>query len=396
MVEITAVENIPTSEIQQQNALNARFLFTSPTQSLVTEGCFTRITQPLLDSNGSQEGFQQHLAEQFAAARAAGISSPRLVGAIPFDSRQASELFIPNHVTLRSRQQLTQQYLPLADQPLAQVITQTACPEQHEFTRMVAKAVEAMQQGKLDKVVLSRLLQLTTQETVDSTTLMSRIMAQNPENYHFHVPLSSGDVLTGASPELLLRKQGQYYASCPLAGSARRQPSSTADHQVGQKLLASTKDRHEHQLVIDAMRDVLQPVSRSLNIPSIPGLVTTSQLWHLASDIQGEVDNAAENALQLAGLLHPTPALSGFPHHSACQLIQQLEPFPRHLFGGMVGWCDDQGNGEWVVTIRCAQIGVRNVTLFAGAGIVPASDPLSEWQETGTKLSTMLHAFGLQ
>jgi isochorismate synthase len=93
--------------------------------------------------------------------------------------------------------------------------------------------------------------------------------------------------------------------------------------------------------------------------------------------------------------LHPTPALSGFPHQAAKTLIAGLEPFDRELFGGIVGWCDAEGNGEWVVTIRCARIHENRVRLFAGAGIVPASSPAAEWRETGVKLSTMLNVFGL-
>ena len=114
----------------------------------------------------------------------------------------------------------------------------------------------------------------------------------------------------------------------------------------------------------------------------------------MASRYEGKA-NAEENALTLACLLHPTPALSGFPHQVAKKLIAELEPFDRELFGGIVGWCDAEGNGEWVVTIRCAKLRQNQVRLFAGAGIVPASSPVAEWRETGVKLSTMLNVFGL-
>ena len=395
MVEITAVENILHPKIQQQGVLNERFLFTSSETSLLTDGCFKRITQPLLDSEGSQDAFQHTLREQFRLARAAGINDPLVVGAIPFDSHQPTALFIPQQVTRTDRNQLAAALTLSEQQPLAPITHQQAYPDQSHFMQMVSDAVAAMNRGELDKVVLSRLLKLTTGDNIDSTALMSRIMAQNPDNYHFHVPLENNEVLLGASPELLLRKEKSVFSSRPLAGSAKRQADSKEDQRIGQMLLASSKDRHEHQLVIDAMAKVLAPVAEQLQVPAIPELVTTSQLWHLATTVQGTTPNAEENALALAGLLHPTPALSGYPHQLACHLIQQLEPFPRELFGGMVGWCDDKGNGEWVVTIRCAQLNKQQVTLFAGAGIVPASDPLSEWQETGTKLSTMLKAFGL-
>ncbi len=154
------------------------------------------------------------------------------------------------------------------------------------------------------------------------------------------------------------------------------------------------KDRHEHELVTQAMKEVLRERSSELHVPSSPQLITTPTLWHLATPFEGKA-NSQENALTLACLLHPTPALSGFPHQAATQVIAELEPFDRELFGGIVGWCDSEGNGEWVVTIRCAKLRENQVRLFAGAGIVPASSPLGEWRETGVKLSTMLNVFGL-
>lgn len=154
----------------------------------------------------------------------------------------------------------------------------------------------------------------------------------------------NGDILLGASPALLLRKQGDAFSSLPLA---------------------------------------------------VPQLITTSTLWHFSTPIEGSAKSSDENALSLACLLHPTPALSGFPHDVATTLISELELFERDLFGGIVGWCDEDGNGEWVVTIRCARINGNQVRLFAGAGIVLASSPEDEWNETGTKLSTMLNVLGL-
>lgn len=398
MGEILAVENNQLTKILQQGALNDRFLFTSPAGSILTKGYFQRLSVPLVDNQGRTEAFQQQIAAAFQVARAAGIDRPRLVGAIPFDAQQLTDLFIPQQLLSFERDTLVEAANMNSTNALAEVTARDEMPAQVEFMAMVDQAVQAMRRGELDKVVLSRLLTLSTRQRVDSTALIARVIAQNPDGYHFHLPLANGEVLAGASPELLLRKQAAEFSSCPLAGSARRQANPLQDRHVGEQLLRSTKDRHEHQLVIEAMEKVLAPLVAELTVSAAPKLVTTSKLWHLASEIVGRLagEEVDKNALQLAGLLHPTPALSGFPHHQACQLIQQLEPFSRQLFGGMVGWCDDQGNGEWVVTIRCAQVGAQQVTLFAGAGIVAASDPLSEWNETGTKLGTMLQAFGLQ
>ena len=377
-------------------SLKGRFLFTSGWRSLITDGCFQRLTLPLSGVNPQLSASAESLETAFRHARAAGISRPVVVGAIPFDTRQPSELYIPESYEFFDRQQLTAvATAPLAP-PAEQALYVRQVPEKNVFTSMVARAVETMKRGELDKVVLSRLLNIHSPESMDLQALMSQIVQQNPDNYHFHVPLSSGATLLGASPELLLRKQANQFYSCPLAGSAKRASDPQLDQQSGQGLMNSAKDRHEHRLVTDAMRDTLQPVSETLSVPEVPELVTTGTLWHLATSIRGTLKNSHESALSLAALLHPTPALSGFPHPLALALIRQLEPFDRHLFGGMVGWCDDQGNGEWAVTIRCATVDNQDITLFAGAGIVPASNPESEWLETGVKLTTMLKAFGLE
>lgn len=381
--------------LQDFSALCCGFLFTSPWQSLTTQGCFTTLTTPVKDGDLLTGDFQQQLQHHFASARKQGIAHPILVGAIPFDVSQPSVLFIPESYQTFNRADLKATVSP-REQDLPQVRRRAAVPDHDIFTDMVAQAVAATQRGDLDKVVLSRLMDITAEQPVDTAALMQRIVAQNPNSYHFHLPLPDGGALVGASPELMIRKQGRDFSSCPLAGSARRDADPQRDQAAGESLMQSDKDRHEHKLVTDAMRATLQPRSRLLSVPEAPSLLTTATLWHLATRIDGEVLDPNENALSLACLLHPTPALSGFPHQRAQQLIQQLEPFERQLFGGIVGWCDDQGNGEWVVTIRCGTVNGPRVRLFAGAGIVADSQPESEWRETGVKLDTMLRAFGLQ
>ncbi|MFS7223514.1 isochorismate synthase [Rahnella inusitata] len=369
------------------------FFFTSPFRSLATQGCFTQLTLPAAGGEALNGEFQQAIAQAFIQARNAGIAHPIVCGAIPFDTQQPSALFVPKEVQWFDRQQFLDS-APVSQNALPQVKRKTEHPAQTEFMQMVSSAVEATERGALRKVVLSRLLKIETRQPVDRAALMARMIEQNPGGYHFHVPLAQGALL-GASPELLLRKLGNHFHSNPLAGSAKRSADLRQDHAASQALLVSGKDAYEHHIVTDAMRDVLTPRCSHLHIPSRPELLSTPTLWHLASPIDGDVADSAENALSLACLLHPTPALCGMPTTSARELISRLEPFERGLFGGIVGWCDAQGNGEWVVTIRCGTVEANHVQLFAGAGIVPDSVPESEWAETGTKLNTMLRAFGL-
>lgn len=364
------------------------YRFYSPAGGIEASGCFKAINTP---AEGAGPGLERDVQRAFSEARAAGLTNPVLVGVIPFDKQQPSSLFIPRHVS----------HLSPASPPTAicgfpcgsarQCIEQ---PNQAGFQQAVTRALSALRNGRLDKAVLSRLLQLEFDEPPCAATIFQGLRQQNPEAYHFLADLPDGGVLIGASPELLLRKTGQHLETNPLAGSARRHADSAADEQAAQCLLDSAKDQHEHRLVIRDMERQLRPLCRELHIPTAPSLMSTAKLWHLSTRIEGELAEPV-SALNLACQLHPTPALCGFPTAAAKQLIAELEPFDRGVFGGIVGWCDAAGNGEWAVVIRCGVIDQHKVRLFAGAGLVSASCPESEWRETGTKLGTMLAAFGL-
>lgn len=374
-------------------SLMSGFFFSSPFLCLSTQGCFTKVTVPAIDGDDLNGQFQQAIQQAFEQAHLAGIENPVLCGAIPFDTRQPSMLFIPQHTQWIDRETLLAG-LPPAVIALPEIVRKTELPEQAQFIRMVEDAVQATKNHHLDKVVLARLLEIETEQPIDYQALMVRLMAQNPDSFHFLLPLGEGR-LVGASPELLIRKQGNQFCSNPLAGSAQRSSDPQQDREASERLLASSKDHHEHQIVIEGMRQQLAARCRQLTIPANPALLSTTTLWHLSTSITAEVANQAENALSLACLLHPTPALCGTPTLAARELIAQLESFERGLFGGIVGWCDAKGNGEWAVTIRCGTVNAHQVRLFAGAGIVQDSSPQAEWLETGTKLSTILRAFGL-
>ncbi|MCH2339338.1 MAG: isochorismate synthase [Pseudomonas sp.] len=364
------------------------YRFYSPAGGIEASGCFKVIDTP---AEGAGPGLERDVQRGFAEAQAAGLRNPVLVGVIPFDKQQPSSLFIPRHIS----------HLPPTAPPTS--ICGFACgnarqcieqPNQAGFQQAVTRALAALRNGRLDKAVLSRLLQLEFDEPPCAATIFQGLRQQNPEAYHFFADLPGGGVLIGASPELLLRKTGQRLETNPLAGSARRHADRIEDEYSAQCLLDSAKDQHEHSLVIRDMERQLRPLCRELHIPGAPSLMSTAKLWHLSTRIEGELTEPV-SALKLACQLHPTPALCGFPTAAAKQLIAELEPFDRGVFGGIVGWCDAAGNGEWAVVIRCGVIDERKVRLFAGAGLVSESCPESEWRETGTKLGTMLAAFGL-
>lgn len=160
-------------------------------------------------------------------------------------------------------------------------------------------------------------------------------------------------------------------------------------------MLSSAKDLHEHAVVADAVAAALRPFCRTLDVPEKPSLIKTETMWHLSSVIKGELSDPSVTALELAAALHPTPAVCGTPTDLAREAILSIEPFDRDFFTGMVGWCDDAGDGEWIVTIRCAEAEERSLRLYAGAGVVAGSKPEDELQETSAKFRTMLRAMGV-
>ena len=138
----------------------------------------------------------------------------------------------------------------------------------------------------------------------------------------------------------------------------------------------------------------LAPIAEELNVPQVPSLLQTPQLWHLATPIDGVLKEGL-TCLDGARAIHPTPAICGAPTEKALQLIRELESFERRYFGGLVGYMDAEGNGEWALVLRCAQVSPDEAVLYAGAGIVAESDPELEHTETGTKLGSFGRALGV-
>ena len=362
------------------------FFFATPEHTLLAQGHYSTIPQA-----ASLATLGQVVASELRKAQDQGHPHPVAVGAIPFDGRQPACLSIAHQVVMAG---------PLSPRPDVMErrpsrYSLRAVPPPQDYAAAVADAVQRIQRGELSKVVLARTLEMQGNQDVDVQFLLERLARRNAQGYTFAVRLAgTAGTLVGASPELLLSRQGLQVRSNPLAGSAARTADTQEDMRRSQALLQSSKDLHEHKVVADAVAQGMRPYCRTLNVPAGPSLISTATMWHLSSDIRGELATPEANALQLAASLHPTPAVCGHPTRTAFELIGQLEPFARGYYTGMVGWCDAQGNGEWIVTLRCAQVQGRHMRLYAGAGIVADSDPQSEVAETGAKFRTMLNALG--
>jgi isochorismate synthase len=346
------------------------------------------------------DGVQKRYCDVRAAQDALRSGSASIMlGALPFDVNQPAALLVPGAL-------LHTDGLPdWPTGPLPAVRIAAAIPPPADYRARISRARDQLRapDTSLTKVVLARALRLVADGALDARVVLRRLVAADPGAYGYLVDLSAagddyaGAALIGASPELLVARSGDRVICQPYAGSAPRAADPELDAANGAALARSAKDRHEHQLVIDAMRVALEPLCDDLTIAAEPQLSHTAAVWHLCTPISGRLRGTSTTAIDLALALHPTPAVGGVPAQAAAELIAELEG-DRGFYAGAVGWCDANGDGRWVVSIRCAQLSAdrRSALAHAGGGIVAESDPDDEVGETTTKFATILNALGAQ
>jgi isochorismate synthase len=255
----------------------------------------------------------------------------------------------------------------------------------------VREAVDRIHRGPLRKVVLARTIEVTAERELDARLLAHRLRAVDPDAFTFAVPTDDG-VLVGASPELLVSRRGREVRSNPLAGSAPRSGDPEEDRANADALVSSAKDREEHAIVVDTVAEILGPFCAELAWDPEPVLRETPNVWHLSTRFRGVLGEPVPAVLDLVAALHPTPAVAGEPRREALEAIAELEPFSRGRYAGAVGWVDADGDGEWAIALRCAELRGDRAILYAGAGIVAGSQPASELDETERKFRAFLDA----
>ncbi|CDG83720.1 isochorismate synthase [Janthinobacterium agaricidamnosum] len=347
-------------------------------------------------------------AAAFLKDAAGGRATPAvLMGALPFcldSSSAAPYLYLPrqlasgagvDHAAAGPGLALGNPGARLPGAPLMQ-------PTPQQYRANVRRALADIGAARFEKTVLSR--SLTLDASIDLPVLLQRLAARNLRGYTFAINLAGAAIgqagaprtLIGASPELLLSRHGRALVSHPLAGSIPRSADPAEDRRRADGLLQSAKDLHEHALVVEAVAAAMRPYCKTLHVPAAPSLLSTATMWHLGTQVRGELADPATTSLEVALALHPTPAVCGHPAAPAASFIAEAEGFDRRYFAGLVGWCDSHGDGEWAVTLRCAEVGAAGATLYAGAGIVAGSEPQLELLETSAKLRTMLAAMNLE
>jgi menaquinone-specific isochorismate synthase len=258
-----------------------------------------------------------------------------------------------------------------------------------QWERAVAAAVRHIRAGRLSKVVLARDLQVTSAAPIDTIAALRVLAARDPDCYVF---ACAG--LIGATPELLIQREGRRVRSRVIAGTAARGRGRAEDAAISAALIGSAKESEEHGYATESVRQVLAPLCADLDADAAPSVISLADTHHLATTIRGTLAVEA-SALKLAGLLHPTAAVCGTPPGPAMDLIRELESMDRGRYAGPVGWMDAHGDGEWGLALHCGEVGSSRARLFAGCGIVAGSDPGAELAEAEVKFRPMLQALGL-
>ena len=262
-------------------------------------------------------------------------------------------------------------------------------PEQ-DWHRHVLAATGDIRAGQLSKIVLARAREFPA--ISNPITALVRLAGRYPDCYRFLIEPAPGRAFFGASPELLASVSGERVETMALAGSIRRGTTLEEDAGLGESLLASAKERQEHQFVVRAIADRLAPLLKNVEIHET-GLLQLSNIQHICTPISGR-RKADAAILDLVEALHPTPAVGGLPSEAGLAFIEHAEPVSRGWYAAPVGWMDADGRGEFVVALRSAVTDGDRTRLYAGAGIVAESDPAREWQETELKFRPMMEAVG--
>jgi isochorismate synthase len=278
--------------------------------------------------------------------------------------------------------------LPLLDPHLTSRVEISSVRSPEEFERAVGAATERIGAGEMSKVVLAREVVVRAGAAHDPAALFGAIREQFSSCFCFCCGTPEAAFI-GASPELLLRRSGASVSTVALAGSTRRSSDPAVDDHLGEQLLRSDKDRREHEIVAERIARRLRPHAVWVQAAPEPEIVKVANIQHLATPIVAQLAEP-HSAVELAGMMHPTPAVGGEPWPEASAAIAELEQMDRGWYAGPVGWMDATEDGEFCVALRSALLRDREARLYSGAGIVAGSDPAAELAETEVKLGALL------
>jgi salicylate biosynthesis isochorismate synthase/menaquinone-specific isochorismate synthase len=278
--------------------------------------------------------------------------------------------------------------LPMLDPHLAERPEIRSVLPPGDFEETIDAATTRIAAGAMSKVVLAREVTVEATAAHDPAAVFGALREQFPSCFCFCRGTPEAAFL-GASPELLIRRSGAGASTVALAGSTRRSSDPAVDDHLGEQLLRSDKNRREQRIVAERIVRKLRPHAVWVQTAPEPEVVKVANIQHLATPIVAQLAES-HSAVELAGMLHPTPAVGGEPWPDAESTIVDLEQMDRGWYAGPVGWMDATEDGEFCVALRSALLRDREARLFAGVGVVAGSDPAAELEETEVKLQALL------
>jgi menaquinone-specific isochorismate synthase len=327
-----------------------------------------------------------------------GGTGPILFTSFAFDENQPSKLIIPQIVIGQKNGKSWITWIGETSQPEISQLKNSAVSggikwqagsiSEEKWRNQVAVAIQSINDGDLEKVVLARDLTATSTTAIDARQLLKRLEIEYPSTWLFLV-----DGLVGATPELLVRLSKSLVTSRVLAGTIRKTGDEDRDLTLAASLAKSSKDLEEHEYAVRSVADALAPFCSSTNVPDSPFVLHLSNVMHLATDVTGVLNDSAKptDIFTLISELHPSAAVCGTPTKKASELITELEQMNRGRYAGPVGWIDIHGDGEIAIALRCGQISQDKlkIQIYAGCGVVAGSDPEKEFAESQAKLMPM-------
>ena len=326
-------------------------------------------------------------------------TGPILFGSFSFDSTEESQLIIPKVVIGQRNGKSWITWIGDQSQPQLSRASDKRAPLHLSWSgsngdvwqERVARAIEKIKVGKLEKVVLARFTTATSDSTISARPILNYLSSEYPSTWIY-----SNDGLIGATPELLVRLSKSLITSRILAGTIRKTGDDERDLALAGSLARSSKDLEEHEYAVRSVADALAPFCSSMNVPESPFVLHLSNVMHLATDVTGVLsDNSSPSDIfELVARLHPSAAVCGTPTEVAKRTIDEIEGISRGRYAGPVGWIDAKGDGELGIALRCGQIShdKKSIRIYAGCGIVAGSDPEREYAESQAKLLPMRSA----
>lgn len=341
--------------------------------------------------SGTSAGGVHTAWEQFRSWAAGADAEPVALGSFPFARDRAGDLVVPAVTMIRRARGRRTEVLSAPGEPMPRRVPRphrepaslAELPQpgaERAWRTAVESAVAALDDDcRVQKVVLARTVELLAPHPIDQMAVATALAARFSGCWTY-----AHDGLIGATPELLVDLRGGRFRSRVLAGT--RKPAWS------EELLSDPKEQREHQLAVASVTQVLEADGVSPTVEG-PFLLRLPNVTHLATDITARVGSRTD-AARVVDALHPTAAVCGTPREDAYQIIERVEGLDRGQFSGPVGWMTADGSGQWGIGLRCGQFapGSRRVTVYAGAGIMPSSDPAKEWLETGAKMEAFLSA----